>query len=117
MTFKQILRQRAKKSSTAKMLSDSRNTPYHVIIAPLMTEKAYKDSEGEGAHKYTFKVHADANKIDVKEAINLIYHVTPVAVNVSRVKEKGRSNRKLVRRSYKKAVIALKAGESLPTLD
>ena len=115
MTFTQILRQRAKKSNAPKVLA--KFNPYQIILAPIVTEKAYKDSEGDGVRKYAFKVHADANKIDVKEAVRLVYNVTPVAVNVSWVKEKGRANRKMVRRAYKKAIVALKSGESLPVLD
>lgn len=67
--------------------------------------------------KYSFKVHADANKIDVKNAIQTVYNVSPAAVNISRVKEKGRANRSLVRRSYKKAVVALKKGDKISLAD
>ncbi len=109
MTFKQILRQRAKKSSSPKALL--KLSPYQIILAPIVTEKAYKGSDD--AQKYSFKVHAGANKIDVKNAIQIVYNVTPVSVNVAWVKEKGRANRTLVRRAYKKAVVALKKGETL----
>lgn len=104
MTFKQILRQRAKKTSSSKALLTL--SPYQIILAPIVTEKAYKESDD--TQKYSFKVHADANKIDVKQAMQIVYHVTPVAVNISWVKEKGRANRPLVRRAYKKAIVALK---------
>lgn len=113
MTFKQILRQRAKKTSSPKALQTL--SPYQIILAPIVTEKAYKGSDD--AQKYSFKVHADANKIDVKQAIQIVYNVTPVAVNISWVKEKGRANRTLVRRAYKKAVVALKKGETLSIAD
>ncbi|MBP6910073.1 50S ribosomal protein L23 [Patescibacteria group bacterium] len=115
MTFTQILRQRAKKSSSAKALQ--KLSPYQIILAPIVTEKAYKGSESDGAHKYSFKVHADANKIDVKQAVQIVYNVTPEAINVSWVKEKGRSNRSLVRRSYKKAVVSLKKGDKIVLAD
>lgn len=113
MTFTQILRQRAKKSNTPKLLN--KLSAYQIILAPIVTEKAYKDSEG--AQKFSFKVHADANKIDVKQAMQVVYNVTPVAVNISWVKEKGRANRKLVRRAYKKAVVSLNKGEVLNLAD
>lgn len=113
MTFKQILRQRAKKSSSPKALLTL--NPYQIILAPIVTEKAYKGSDD--AQKYSFKVHADASKIDIKLAIQTIYNVTPAAVNVSWVKEKGRANRSLVRRAYKKAVVALKKGEKISIAD
>jgi ribosomal protein L23 len=38
-------------------------------------------------------------------------------VNLLWVKEKGRANRKLVRRSYKKAIVSVEKGKSLPVLD
>ncbi len=115
MTFKQILRQRAKKASSPKALA--KLSPYQIILAPLVTEKAYAGTEGDGAHKYMFKVHSDANKIDVKQAIQTVYNVTPSSVNISWVKEKGRANRSLVRRSYKKAVVSLKKGDKISLAD
>ena len=115
MTFKQILRQRAKKSSSPKALV--KLSPYQIILAPIVTEKAYKGAEGDGAQKYSFKVHADANKIDVKLAIQTTYNVTPESVNISWVKEKGRANRSLVRRAYKKAVVSLKKGDKISLAD
>ncbi|MBO4515978.1 50S ribosomal protein L23 [bacterium] len=48
-----------------------------------MTEKTYKMQED--ANKYCFKVHKDANKNDVKEAIKYIYKVTPLEVNIVNV--------------------------------
>lgn len=113
MTFKQILRQRAIKSSSPKALLTL--NPYQIILTPIVTEKAYKGSDD--AQKYSFKVHADANKIDVKKSIEIVYNVTPVSVNIAWVKEKGRANRSLVRRSYKKAIVALKKGETLSIAD
>lgn len=115
MTFKQILRQRAKKSSTAKALQSL--NPYQIILAPIVTEKAYQGTEGEGAQKYSFKVHASANKVDVKNAFQTVYNVSPVAINISWVKEKGRANRSLVRRAYKKAVVSLKKGDKISIAD
>lgn len=115
MTFKQILRQRAKKASSPKALE--KLSPYQIILAPIVTEKAYKDAEGDSAHKYSFKVHPHANKIDVKQAIQTVYNVTPSSVNVAWVKEKGRANRSLVRRSYKKAIVSLNKGDKISLVD
>jgi ribosomal protein L23 len=39
----------------------------------------------EDVNKYCFKVHKDANKNDVKEAIKYIYKVTPLEVNIVNV--------------------------------
>lgn len=103
MTFRQILQSRAKKSQATSALK--KFTPYDVIIAPLMTEKAYGQQEAE--NKYVFKVHKDANKNDVKAAIVYLYKVQPQKINLVNVKYKKRQQRGLVRRAYKKAVITL----------
>jgi large subunit ribosomal protein L23 len=118
MTFVDILRQRAKKSTSVSALK--KLSPYDVIQAPVLTEKAYEAASAEKkdvSKKYSFKVHADANKNDIKQAILTIYGVQTVAVNLLWVKEKGRANRKLVRRSYKKAIVTVASGVSLPVLD
>lgn len=118
MAYIDILRQRAKKSVATKALADL--SPYSIILAPVLTEKAYAGGdvdEKKGEKKYFFKVHSDANKNDVKQSILAIYGVKPVAVNLSWVKIKGRANRKLVRRAYKKAIVTVEAGKKLPVLD
>lgn len=78
---------------------------YGIILAPIITEKTHKQQEAE--NKYCFKVHADANKNDVKEAVQQLYKVTPEKINIVNVCFKGRNNRKLVRWAYKKAVVTL----------
>jgi len=103
MTYKQILQARAKKTSETKALK--KFSPYDILIAPLMTEKSHKQQAD--MNKYSFKVHADANKNDVKEAVIYLYKVTPLDINIVNVVFKGRTQRKLVRKSYKKAVITL----------
>ena len=103
MTFKQILQSRAKKDVAGKIIK--KVSPYGVILAPLVTEKTYKQQESK--NKYSFKVHKDANKSDVKQAVVFIYKVTPEHINIVNVVYKGRNNRKLVRKSYKKAIVTL----------
>ena len=103
MTFREIRQKRAKKQLAVKVLDYL--PPHAVLIAPIVTEKTYKQQED--ANVYAFKVHSDANKNDIKKAIVLLYNVSPVSVCVSRVPYKGRMQRKLVRRAYKKATITL----------
>jgi large subunit ribosomal protein L23 len=103
MTFKQILQARAKKNTIGKVIK--KVSPYGVIISPLVTEKTHKQQEAN--NKYSFKVHKDANKSDVKQAIEFLYKVHPEGVNIVNVTYKGRNQRKLVRKSYKKAIITL----------
>ena len=103
MTYKQILQARAKKNVETKALK--KFGPYDIIIAPLMTEKTHKQQADQ--NKYSFKVHNDANKNDVKQAVEFLYKVTPLDIHIVNVVFKGRTQRKLVRKSYKKAIITL----------
>jgi len=109
MTFKQILQARAKKNITPKVIK--KLSPYGVILAPLITEKTHKQQEAE--NKYSFKVHKDANKNDVKQAIEFLYKVHPQSINVLHVVYKWRNNRKMVRKSYKKAIVTLPKKEKI----
>ena len=103
MTFKEKLQRRARKDVAQKVLL--KFSPYDIILAPVLTEKTYKQQEV--ANKYVFKVHSDANKNDIDAAIQYLYKVTPLKVNVVNTVFKGRERRKLVRRDFKKAVITL----------
>ncbi len=109
MTFKQILQARAKKNTTPKIIK--KVSPYGVILWPLVTEKTHKQQES--TNKYSFKVHKDANKNDVKQAIEFLYKVHPESVNIINSVYKGRNNRKLVRKSYKKAIVTLGKKEKI----
>lgn len=109
MTFKNILQARAKKSTTAKVIK--KLSPYGVILSPLVTEKTHKQQESD--NKYSFKVHKDANKNDVKQAIEFLYKVHPEGINIVKVVYKGRNQRKLVRKAYKKAIVTLPKKEKI----
>ena len=103
MTYRAKLQRRAIKNTETKALK--KFSPYDIILWTMITEKSYKMQED--GNKYFFKVHKDANKNDVKEAIKYIYNVTPTGVNIINVVFKWRSQRKLVRRAYKKAIVTL----------
>ncbi len=101
-----------KKPSKKKVIADIHSSAYKVLVAPHVTEKAAQ-FEGEG--KYVFKVSIRSNKEDVKKAIQKVYGVTPKKVRIINVLGKksrsGHQNRKPV--TYKKAIVALKDGESI----
>jgi large subunit ribosomal protein L23 len=109
MTYREKLQRRAKKNVATKALKTF--SPYDIILSPLLTEKTHKAQEAD--HKYAFKVHGDANKNDVKAAIVYLYKVNPVKINIVKVPFKGRSQRKLVRADYKKAIITLSEKEKI----
>jgi len=103
MTFRQKLQARAKKNQAAKAIK--KFSPYEIIISPIVTEKTHKQQNDN--NKYSFKIHNDANKNDVKQAIQYLYKLIPLAVNIVNVVFKWRTQRKLVRKSYKKAIVTL----------
>nr|HID13268.1 50S ribosomal protein L23 [Anaerolineae bacterium] len=93
--------------------------PYKVIIRPIDTEKTrYQASE---LGQYTFEVDRRANKIEIKRAIEAIFGVDVVAVNVMNMPAKAtkrRGRRRVVRRSpWKKAVVTLAEGQRLDVFE
>lgn len=107
--YKLKLAQRAIKNNSVKVLN--KINVYDVLITPILTEKAYKMSSD--INKYVFKVHKDANKNDIKQALKTVFNVVPVNVNIVNVNYKWRSHRKLVRKAYKKAIISLKKWDKI----
>jgi len=86
---------------------------YDILRNPIITEKgAILQAE---QNKYIFKVAKDANKIEIKHAIEKIYEVKVTKVNLMNV----RGKLKRVRRDYgktaawKKAIVTLKAGNTI----
>jgi large subunit ribosomal protein L23 len=88
-----------------------------IIIKPVITEKM--TAQGEKLNRYGFVVAKTANKVEIKSAVEKLYGVTVESVNtqnyVGKVKTRnttqgiaiGRVNR------LKKAVVTLKAGETI----
>ncbi|MCX7778990.1 MAG: 50S ribosomal protein L23 [Patescibacteria group bacterium] len=83
-----------------------------ILIKPIITEKSTL-LEKEG--KYVFEVSPKANKIEIKKAIQEVYKVKPVKVNLMRIKGKQiRSGRTVGRtKNWKKALVTLKKNEKL----
>jgi large subunit ribosomal protein L23 len=81
-------------------------TPYDVIIKPVITERSMDEAQNK---KYTFKVAKDANKTQVKLALEEIFGVEIEKVNIMNVKGKmkrmGRSMGKTA--DTKKAIVTL----------
>ncbi|MBP3937419.1 MAG: 50S ribosomal protein L23 [Clostridia bacterium] len=79
---------------------------YDIIIAPVVTEKAVA---GLAEKKYTFRVASNANKIEIKKAIEAIYGVNVAKVNTISMKgTKRRTGRyEGYTSDWKKAVVTL----------
>lgn len=85
---------------------------YELVKRPLITEKATKLAE-EG--KYTFEVQPDANKIEIKKAIEELFKVNVVKVNIVNVRKKLRRVGKYegFRPAVRKAIVTLQKGQTL----
>lgn len=81
-------------------------SPYDVIKRPVLTENSY---DAMGDNKYTFEVAIDANKIEIKTAIEAIFGVKVESVNTMRVmgkmKRQGRFEGRTAEK--KKAIVKL----------
>ena len=91
-------------------------TIYDVLIRPLVTEKSSYQSSS--LNQYSFVVANKATKTMVKDAIETLFDVDVVRVNIVNAPAKrgrrARSRRLLVRRpGFKKAIVTLAAGETL----
>ncbi|UCC66126.1 MAG: 50S ribosomal protein L23 [Deltaproteobacteria bacterium] len=86
---------------------------YQIIKRPLITEKAniLKDEE----NKVSFVVHREANKVEIKEAVERLFKVKVLKVNVSTMKGKPRTiGRSVGRRpDWKKAVVTIRSGDRI----
>jgi len=91
----------------------NRNIATHRLIAkPILTEKA---SSMEAQSKYTFMVENKANKVEIKKAIESLYGVHPIKINIINVSgKKVRSAKGYgVTKNWRKAVVTLKSGEKI----
>ena len=81
-------------------------TPYDVIIKPVISEKSMDDAAKK---KYTFKVAVDANKTEVKNAVEEIFDVEVKKVNIMNVKGKKKRMGRFVGNTAasKKAIVTL----------
>jgi len=88
--------------------------PQSVIVRPVLTEKSTALSQSQNV--ITFDVARDANKIEIRHAVEALFQVKVSAVRVvsvpGKIKKVGRSIGRAQDR--KKAYVKLKAGEKLP---
>ena len=89
---------------------------YDIVIKPILTEKSYADIANK---KYTFMCAKDANKVEIKQAVEAIFNVKVVDVNTIRVLPKRRRVGKYegYRSAYKKAICTLAEGQKINEFD
>jgi large subunit ribosomal protein L23 len=84
-----------------------------VLIRPVVSEKSYVLS---AAGKYTFRVHPDAHKTEIRQAVEALFDVHVVEVRTASVKSKPkrRGNTRGRTRGWKKAIVEVRRGETIP---
>lgn len=87
--------------------------PTQVIIKPIVSEKSFVLAE---AGRYTFRVHPDAHKTEIRQAVEKLFDVNVVSVHTANVrgKPKRRGFNTGTRRSWKKAIVQVGEGQRIP---
>ena len=87
-------------------------TNEQVVLTPVVSEKSYS---GIAEGRYTFKVHPDAHKTQVRQAVEQMFDVKVLRVNIVKVqpKPKRRGLFKGTRPGWKKAIVQLRAGDTI----
>jgi large subunit ribosomal protein L23 len=83
-----------------------------ILLAPIVSEKSYA---GTSAGKYTFRVHEDAHRTQVRQAVEKLFDVQVERVNILKVqpKPKRRGTIKGTKQGWKKAIVQLKPGHTI----
>jgi large subunit ribosomal protein L23 len=87
--------------------------PTQVLIRPVVSEKSYVLS---AADRYTFRVHPDAHKTEIRQAVEQLFDVKVIAVRTLTVRPKPK-RRGVTRgrtRRWKKAIVQVRAGDTIP---
>jgi len=95
-------------------------TIYDILRRPLITEKT--NFQSSNLNQFTFEVGSKANKQQIKEAVEAMFDVTVLRVNVinrpAKVARSLRNRRRQVRRGgYKKAIVTLKPGDNIDVFE
>ncbi len=87
--------------------------PYEILKRPIVTEKS--GFQSTNLNRYTFEVDVRANKRQIKEAVEQVFNVQVVDVNVMNVRGKQRRWGRVVGRTrdWKKAVVTLAPNNSI----
>ena len=92
--------------------------PHDVIIRPVVSEKSYTLFED---NVYTFVVHPDSSKPEIRDAVEALFDVTVVKVNTLNRRGKRKRNRRKgtfsSRPDTKRAIVTLVDGDEIPLFD
>jgi len=91
--------------------------PREIIIRPIMTEKSMRQKEEQNV--VTFQVRPDANKVEIRQAVERVFNVKVADVRTAsyegKLKRMGRHQGR--RPDWKKAVVALKPGHKIELVE
>jgi large subunit ribosomal protein L23 len=84
-----------------------------VIISPVVSEKSYVLAAN---HRYTFRVHPDAHKTQIRQAVEALFDVSVISVHTMSVKSKPKRRGQIHGRTrqWKKAIVHVGEGDSIP---
>lgn len=101
-----------KTKKNTKEVVEGKEKTHPMLKGPRITEKSAIAAE-RGV--YTFNVASNANKNELKKAINFVYGVTPERISVTTIAKKTVTRRGVVsvKQGGKKAVVHLKKGDKI----
>jgi len=86
--------------------------PTEILISPVVSEKSYSHIP---ERKYTFKVHKDAHKTQIRQAVEELFEVRVERVNIIKMqpKPKRRGVSRGTKPGWKKAIVQLREGDTI----
>ena len=86
--------------------------PNEILLAPVVSEKSYSLIADR---KYSFRVHKDAHKTQIRQAVEELFDVHVERVNILKVqpKPKRRGLRRGTKPGWKKAIVQVREGEQI----
>ena len=86
--------------------------PNEILLAPIVSEKSYSLI---GDRKYTFRVHGDAHKTQIRQAVEELFEVHVENVNILKVQAKPKRRGASIGRrpGWKKAIVQVREGDTI----
>jgi len=112
VAVKEVKKEKIQKEEIKKIFKKNPELTSRILIKPLITEKATNLGV---ENKYIFEISSKANKIEVKKAIQSLYGVEPIKVNIINMggKEVRYGKTQGQTKNTKKAIVTLKEGDKI----
>lgn len=101
-----------KEEKVSRLKKEVKGFSYEIVKEPHISEKSTNLAK---QNKYVFKIYSDVNKPEVKKAVEGIYGVDVLSVNVIKIPKKKRrlGRTEGFRKSYIKAIVTIKEGQKI----